>query len=611
MEPLHHKPGDDLAQGRGNQTLVLLFHILPILNGGNGSGVGGRTAYPLFLHGLDQGGLGIPGGRLGEVLSLLRFGSGGLVAGGQVRQGRTHGLAVVVPAFLIDRDEAREAHTLMAGPEHMSGALGVDGHGVKNGVCHLGGQEPAPDQLIKLILVGVQAALHPLRLQLHMGWTNGLVGVLGTGLGLELMMSAVIILASVPAADKIRSGIHGFLGKPQRIGTHIGDQACGALSGDLHAFIELLGHHHGLLGGEAQLPGGLLLQSRSSKGRGGGTLLLRLLHVGDGEFLPGNVPDDTIGLLFVFQLPLFGAAVVMGHKGAGLAHPVQGHVQRPVLLGLEGTDLVLPIHHHPGSHGLDTTGGQPPAYLLPQQRRQLIANDSVQNAAGLLGVHQIIVNVPGMLDRILHYLLRNFVKRDPLSLPVRQIQKLLQMPGNGLSLPVRVGRQVHGVRLGGVRLQLLDESFLAPDGDILGGEIVLQVYAHFALGQIPQVSHTGLDGISGTQIPSDGLCFRGGLHDHKIVRLSHMIKILRFVYWNCSLGSSDEIGKSWQREILFPGKVWKMEEYFVYPQGVCHIRKSAYAGNGCAIFPIFQTADWGQKIRCPAADDLFRVSYAT
>ena len=46
----------------------------------------------------------------------------------------------------------------------------------------------------------------------------------------------------------------------------------------------------------------------------------------------------------------------------------------------------------------------------------------------------------------------------------------------------------------------------------------------------------------------------------------------------------------------------------MHPQGVCRIRKPACAGNGCAIFPVFQTADWGQKIRYPAADDLFRVS---
>ena len=33
----------------------------------------------------------------------------------------------------------------------------------------------------------------------------------------------------------------------------------------------------------------------------------------------------------------------------------------------------------------------------------------------------------------------------------------------------------------------------------------------------------------------------------------------------------------------------------MYPQGVCRIRKPACADNGCAIFPIFQTADWGKR----------------
>ena len=55
-------------------------------------------------------------------------------------------------------------------------------------------------------------------------------------------------------------------------------------------------------------------------------------------------------------------------------------------------------------------------------------------------------------------------------------------------------------------------------------------------------------------------------------------------------------------------KVSKVEEYFVYPQGVCRIRKPAYAGNGCAIFPTFDTAQLEKKIRCSAADDLFRGS---
>ena len=46
----------------------------------------------------------------------------------------------------------------------------------------------------------------------------------------------------------------------------------------------------------------------------------------------------------------------------------------------------------------------------------------------------------------------------------------------------------------------------------------------------------------------------------------------------------------------------------MYPQGVCRIRKPACAGNGCVIFPTFEPARIGKKIRYPAADDLFRVS---
>ena len=33
----------------------------------------------------------------------------------------------------------------------------------------------------------------------------------------------------------------------------------------------------------------------------------------------------------------------------------------------------------------------------------------------------------------------------------------------------------------------------------------------------------------------------------------------------------------------------------MYPQGVCRIRKPAYAGNGCAIFPAFDIAQLGKR----------------
>ena len=50
-------------------------------------------------------------------------------------------------------------------------------------------------------------------------------------------------------------------------------------------------------------------------------------------------------------------------------------------------------------------------------------------------------------------------------------------------------------------------------------------------------------------------------------------------------------------------KVLEAEEYCMYPQGVCRIRKPAYAGNGCAIFPAFETAQLGKKTRCSAEVD--------
>ena len=74
-----------------------------------------------------------------------------------------------------------------------------------------------------------------------------------------------------------------------------------------------------------------------------------------------------------------------------------------------------------------------------------------------------------------------------------------------------------------------NERLLAPDGDILGSEIMLDVHAHFALGQVPQVAHAGLDGVAGAKILPDGLCLGGRLHDHKIVRLTHILIILRFI----------------------------------------------------------------------------------
>ena len=60
-------------------------------------------------------------------------------------------------------------------------------------------------------------------------------------------------------------------------------------------------------------------------------------------------------------------------------------------------------------------------------------------------------------------------------------------------------------------------------------------------------------------------------------------------------GSSDSISKSGWREIFWQGEVWKTQEYFVYPQGACRIRKAAKPPTAAQYFKIFKPISWGER----------------
>ena len=56
-------------------------------------------------------------------------------------------------------------------------------------------------------------------------------------------------------------------------------------------------------------------------------------------------------------------------------------------------------------------------------------------------------------------------------------------------------------------------------------------------------------------------------------------------------GSSDSISKSGWREIFWQVEVWKTQEYFVYPQGACRIRKVAKPPTAAQYFKFFIPMD--------------------
>ena len=61
----------------------------------------------------------------------------------------------------------------------------------------------------------------------------------------------------------------------------------------------------------------------------------------------------------------------------------------PALFGDKRANLALALHDQADRHGLDSAGRKPFRNLLPEQRAQLVADDAVENAAGLLRVYAV------------------------------------------------------------------------------------------------------------------------------------------------------------------------------------------------------------------------------
>ena len=128
------------------------------------------------------------------------------------------------------------------------------------------------------------------------------------------------------------------------------------------------------------------------------------------------------------QLALLFLAVIVRREAARLVQAAQQHVDRPVFLRHEGLDLLLALHDKTRGNRLHAPGGQAAADLLPQQRAELVADDAVKYPAGLLGVHQIIIDAARLLNAARHNVFCDLVERHALRLVVRQLKQLLQMP---------------------------------------------------------------------------------------------------------------------------------------------------------------------------------------
>ena len=168
-------------------------------------------------------------------------------------------------------------------------------------------------------------------------------------------------------------------------------------------------------------------------------------------------------------------------------------VDGPILFLSEGLDLAFALDDQAQSDRLHASGGEAAADLVPEQRRNLVADQPVEHAARLLRVDQVDVDVARMLERFLHRALGDLVEGhaadgDRVLLLLLAVDAVAaeffgQVGGDGFALAVRVRRQIDGIRRLRQLLQLGDDFFLARNDDVLGLEVVVEIDTQRLLGQ--------------------------------------------------------------------------------------------------------------------------------
>ena len=264
-------------------------------------------------------------------------------------------------------------------------------------------------------------------------------------------------------------------------------------------------------------------ESASRAAKPAGPLLVEAHHVAAGVDLPVLTEVPARDQPPPVQRHEGGAK----RRGPGGVFNGKFAVQIPEGRGHEAHASPLALHDEPGGDRLHPAGGQGGHDLLPQDRADFVAVQPVEDAPGLLGVHEATVEVPGLPHRPLDGRPGDLVEDHA---PHRDAgrQHLEQVPGDRLALAVLIGSEV---QLAGVLdhgLELLDLVPFLPGDHVEGLEVVVDVDAEARPGltlvggwhvggvarQVPDVSDRRLDEVVRPEEGRDGLGLGRGLDDN-------------------------------------------------------------------------------------------------
>ena len=517
-EVLDQHVGDAVCDLGGLHVLTLLLHILSFVEHGDDGRVRRRTPDALVLHRLDEGGVRIADGGLGELLlglDALAVERVPFPDGGQ----KTLALLLVAGlAVLPDGGIAREFERLAARLERIVAVGDLRLHGIVQRLRHLRGDEALVDELIDIVVFFIEQFFDRLRRAGKIDGTDRLVRVLRALLGgVDVGLGGKVLLAvrchDVLARRRLRIGRDAG-----GVSTDIGDERDVPHALDVDALIEVLRHEHGLGRSHAELVGGVLLERARREGRG-------RVRLGDALFDGRHLVrsrrergERRVGLFLAPDLALLSLVLFQRRlEGGELLLPIlQFRRDRPVLLRLERLDLPLALDDEPQCNRLHTPRREPVADLIVQKRRELVAHKAVEHAARLLRVDEVIVDrarrLQGMADR----LGRNFIELDAVLAVLGKPQHRLQVPADRLALAVRVGCKIYPVGVRRFVGEALDDRLLPRGIDVAGFIIFIGRDAELLLRQVADMSARGVHPIFPLQVAGDGFRLARRLNDDEI-----------------------------------------------------------------------------------------------
>ncbi len=305
-------------------------------------------------------------------------------------------------------------------------------------------------ELIDARFVGIEPA-QILRLAPEVGRPDGLVRFLRVAhLGLILARPGVE-LAAEDVSDDAGCLRQRLLAERRRVGAMVGDEAF---------VVQALRRTHRAVGREPQLAVGLLLKRRRGERRRRTLRDRPLFDVGHRPWQPSlKIGGQCAGIGFgqqadvvLFQPtggrveilarrePLRADANERGHELPAFARDTRLEV--PVAGLAERAALLFALDDEPDRDALHATGAQPRLHLLPQDGRQRVAVEPVQDAAALLRFDEVLVQLVRRRERLTDRFLGDLMEDDAPRRDLR-LEHLFEVRRDRFALAVRIGREQH------------------------------------------------------------------------------------------------------------------------------------------------------------------------